>query len=121
MRSVRATLAILSVALLPGAADAQVTLREVLGATLQKNPDLLVAGATLDEQRGVALSAAGIDDFVLDARARFRADESNLIEGAPNQQPSHRELGGELGLRKPLPTGGAIGLRFTTAYFRDEF
>ena len=121
MRSVRAALAILTVALLTRAAEAQVTLREVLGAALQKNPDLLAASAALEEQRGVALSAAGIDDFILDAHLRFRADEASLLEDLFNQQPSHRELGGDVGLVKPLPTGGNIGVRFSTNYFRDEF
>jgi outer membrane protein TolC len=121
MRSVRAGLAISTVALLCGSAQAQVSLRDALGAAIRTNPDLLQAGATLEERRGLALQAAGIDDFVLDASARFRADEVSLVAGSPLQQPSHRELGFGLGLRKPLPTGGSVGLRLTTDYTRNEF
>jgi outer membrane protein len=121
MRLVCAAAALL--AWLPFAAfgSAEVSLRDVLAAALRSNPDLLQAGADLDIARGRALAAEGIDDFVLDANVSGRWDERELLTGAPVQQPSSRALGVDIALTKPVPTGGSIGLRFTTDYTRDEF
>lgn len=108
MRSLRAAAALTAWVFLAGAGSGEVTLRDVLAAAMRSNPDLLQAGADLDVARGKALAAAGIDDFVLDAKATGRFEK-----------PTLHAAGIDLGLTKPLPTGGSIGIRFLTDYSKD--
>jgi outer membrane protein TolC len=121
MRSLRAAGALSAWLFLTAASPAEVSLRDVLATAMRTNPDLQQASADFDAARGRALAAEGIDDFVLDATVTARQDKTALLEGSPFQQPQHRALGFDVGLTKPLPTGGSLGLRFTTDYSKDEF
>jgi outer membrane protein TolC len=102
-------------------ASAQVTLRDVIAEAMKKNPRLLAAGADFDAARGRALAAEGIDDFVLDARGSLRLDEATAVPGVPDQPTTVRSYGFDVGLTKPLPTGGALGLFLSNNYDRTSF
>jgi outer membrane protein TolC len=96
-------------------------LGDIVAAAVQGNPALLEAGADVGVAAGNRLAAEGADDFILDGRASFRQDQTALVSGVPVQQPSHRDVNFELDLTRPLPTGGAIGLRLLGDYTRNVF
>jgi outer membrane protein len=96
-------------------------LREAIALAVRGNPTLLAAGADVRIAAAGVQAARGLDDFVLEARARWLETRTELVPGTPVQQPAVDELGGALALWKPLATGGRIGLGLFGEYSRTRF
>jgi outer membrane protein TolC len=97
-------------------------LTDVIEQAVKKNPTLLEAGADLGVAEGNLLSAEGIDDFQLDLVGRYSRNEATLLPNSQQvQEPSVQDFSGELDLTRNLPTGGSLGLRFTTDHNRGSF
>jgi outer membrane protein len=96
-------------------------LQDVLAQAVRSNPQLLQARVDVDTALAAVETAAGLDDFLLDGSGVFIANQQRLIEGAPVQTPSAREIDGELDLTKPFASGGSLGLRALTSWSSTDF
>jgi outer membrane protein TolC len=104
----------------PAAAD-PLNLQEAITLAVRRNPALGAAGADVGIAQAAALVARGLDDPVLDAAGTWRESRSELVAGAPVQQPAADQITGTLGLTQPLPTGGRLGLRLLDDYSLTRF
>jgi outer membrane protein TolC len=98
-----------------------ITLEEAIKLAVHGNPALAATGADIAIAAAAAESARGPDDFVIDASANWLETRSKVVEGTPVQQPAYDELSASLSLRKPLPTGGSLGLRLLGDFNRTRF
>jgi outer membrane protein TolC len=97
------------------------TLRDAVALAVRQNPALAAAGADVAIADAGIEAARGLDDFVLEAGARWREDRRKSVAGAPLQQPAFDLVSGALSLTKPLPTGGALGLHLITDYTHTRY
>jgi len=97
------------------------SVREIVQRAVQRNPTLGSATADIGIATGALRAADGLDDFILDAGATWTRAKSAVIAGQPEQQPASDTVTLNLGLTKPLPSGGKIGLSTNGAWNRTEF
>jgi outer membrane protein TolC len=96
-------------------------LQDVIDTAFRNNPTLAAAGADVGIARGAVEAARGLDDFVLDAGASWQSNRQPLLVGPVQQTPAVDGLSGNLGLVKPLATGGRLALRLNTVFQRTRF
>jgi outer membrane protein TolC len=101
----------------PAAAKA-VALNEAIALAVRGNPGLAAAGAEVRIAAAAAVAARGADDFVLDLTANWLENRRDIVPGRGLQAASSDEVTGTLGLTKPLPTGGRLGLRLVSEFSR---
>jgi hypothetical protein len=98
-----------------------VSLREAIVLAVRHNPALAAAGAQVRIAEASALAARGLDDFVLQASAEWRAARREAVSGAPVQERAFDEVSGSLSLTRPLASGGRLGLQLESGYRRTRF
>jgi outer membrane protein TolC len=96
-------------------------LEEAIRLAVGGNPALAAAGADVLIAQAAVEAARGLDDFVLDAGARWHQDRREPVAGTPVQQPAIDGASASLGLTKPLPTGGRLGLHLAGDYSLTRF
>ncbi len=95
--------------------------REVVERAVRQNPALASAAADIGIAAGAVRAATGLDDFVLDAGVRWTDSRAATIAGSPQQTPASDDVAVNLGLSKPLPSGGTIGVSTLGEWNRTEF
>jgi len=95
--------------------------REVVERAVRQNPALASAAADIGIAAGAVRAAAGLDDFILDAGAQWTNSRSATVAGSPQQTPAADDVQLNLGVTKPLPSGGSIGISASGEWKRTEF
>jgi outer membrane protein TolC len=96
-------------------------LEEAVTLAARENPALAATGAEVRVAAAGIESARGLDDLVLDATASYLQTRRELVAGTPVDRPAFDDVAGSIGLVKPLPTGGRLGLRLLGDYNRTRF
>jgi outer membrane protein TolC len=99
-------------------------LRDAVALAVRNNPTLAAAGADVVIADAGATTAAGVDDWLWNASATWHRSRVPYVPGTPVQQTEGDDVLLTAALTRPLPTGGAIGLRvsddlFSGAYVTD--
>jgi outer membrane protein TolC len=117
--------AALSLSMLAGSARAEaprpLSLEDAIGLAVRGNPALAAAGADLLIAEAAVEAARGLDDFVIDAGGRWHQDRREPVAGTPVQQPAVDGVSASLGVTRPLPTGGRLGLHLGGDYSLTRF
>jgi outer membrane protein TolC len=95
-------------------------LGESIALAVRGNPALAAVAVNVRIAEAASEQARGLDDFVLDAGGSWREDRTQLVAGSPNQEPAVDQVAASLGLTKPLPTGGKLGLHLEGNYRRIQ-
>jgi outer membrane protein len=103
------------------AAERPVALRDVLTLALEHNPTLGAAVADVAFGEGGVIAARGLDDFVIGASGSWNEYRRPLVAGSPVQQPALDDVLVSAQVTRPLPTGGAIGLRLSDEFTQSQF
>jgi outer membrane protein len=92
-------------------------LRDVVTAAARGNPSLGMAAEDFYSAEALSLSAAGVNDPVVDASAVL----THSWEPASGQQPGRLDdVQAKAGVTQPLPTGGSVGLHLTNEFTGTE-
>jgi len=95
--------------------------REIVQRAVQRNPALASATADIGIATGAVRAADGLDDFILDAGTTWTRSKTAVLAGTPEQTPASDTVTLNLGLTKPLPSGGRIAISTNGAWNRTEF
>jgi outer membrane protein len=110
----------------PAAAAAQerghsLGLREAVILAARNNPTLAAAVADVAIADANMTAAAGVDDWLWDASATWNRTRLPYVPGTPVEQTKGDDVLVSTALTRPLPTGGAIGVRASTEVFGGEY
>lgn len=92
------------------------TLRAVLDAVVQQNPDLSRSAADVATAEADVLSAMGVDDWMLAVTGSWVSNRSEYVEGQPFQTTASDSLSASAELSRELPTGGRLTLDLDGSY-----
>jgi outer membrane protein TolC len=96
-------------------------LREAVVTAARNNPTLAGAVADVAIADANATAAAGVDDWLWDASATWNRTRLRYIPGTPVEQTKGDDVLVSTALTRPLPTGGAVGVRASTDVFAGEY
>jgi outer membrane protein TolC len=96
-------------------------LREAVVLAARNNPSLAAAVADVAIADANATAAAGVDDWLWDANAAWNRTRVPYLPGTPVEQTKGDELQVSTALTRPLPSGGAVGVRVSTDVFAGEY
>jgi outer membrane protein len=96
-------------------------LREAVVLAARNNPTLAAAVADVAIADASATAAAGVDDWLWDASATWNRTRLPYVPGTPVEQTKGDDLQVSTALTRPLPTGGAVGVRASTDIFAGEY
>ena len=98
-----------------------ISLREAVSAAIGRNPTLGVSAADRIAAEGRARSAAGIDDFVIDAALNWVESRKTLDPSDPLQVPALDQIDASLSVTRYLPSGGRVALRLSHEFAATTF
>ncbi len=97
------------------------TLKSALSAALARNPDLEIAAIDVDIATARVVSARGLaEDPVLDAAVTGSSSRVTPLEGAAFQALDNDTVSVQMGVTKPLVTGGSIALHWQNPFKRES-
>jgi outer membrane protein TolC len=118
--------AFLVAACAPRASEAQergraLDLRDAVALAVRNNPALAAAVADVSMADANVTAAAGVDDWLWDASATGNRTRLPYIPGLPVEQTHGDDLLLSTAVTRPLPTGGAVGVRVSTDIFSGQY
>lgn len=90
-----------------------IKLREAISTAIERNPTLGISVSDRAAAEGRARSAAGIDDFVIDAAVNWSDSRRSLVPFDPLQVPAVDQVSGSLSVTRYLPSGGRVALQLS--------
>jgi outer membrane protein TolC len=96
-------------------------LRDAIAIATHGNPTLAAAVEDVAIADAGATAAAGVDDWLLDASGAWNRSRVPYVPGTPVQQTKADDVAVTTSLTRPLPTGGAVGVRIAQDVFAGEY
>jgi outer membrane protein TolC len=95
--------------------------REAVVMAASNNPTLASAVVDVAIADANVTAAAGADDWLWDASASWNRTRLPYIPGTPVEQTKGDDVVVSTALTRPLPTGGAVGVRGSAEIFAGEY
>lgn len=92
------------------------TLRAVLDAVVQQNPELSRSRADVAAAEADVLAAMGIDDWTLSVTGGWVSNRSAFVEGQPFQTTATDSFSASAALSRALSTGGTVRINVEGSY-----